>query len=939
VPFETIVEKIAPERTISHNPIFQVSFSLLNGMDKKIKLNNLNTNFYEVDSKKSKFDLSLFIEEIDQQMEVKAIYNSDIFKEETINRLLKHYKDLIKNILKNPNRDISNYEYIGINEQKQLLCDFNNTKVEYSTEMNICKMFKGHLRFNADKNAVVFGNNNLTFNDLDIKSNQFANYLVENGISHGNIVGVLVEPSFDMIIAMFAILKCGAAILPIDPDFPTKRIDYMLKDSEAVLLLTQKHLCKNLNIKTIFVDKDNIYSKDVSFQSYSFDNSTPCYIIYTSGTTGNPKGVIVKHSNLLNYVNWFINNVKLTSKDSSLLTSSFAFDLGYTSIFPVLLKGGTLHLVMKDTYMSPDKLLSYIDSNKITYIKMTPTLFSSVFKSPEYHLHEFNFLRLVILGGEKINVNDVERVCGDHPTIQFMNHYGPTETTIGTVAQMINLKKLDDYKIHPTIGKPISNCRIYILDNKSNLCGIGIPGEICVAGKGVSQGYINNEKLTKSRFVEDLFDKGYMYKTGDLGRWMSDGKIEFLGRIDGQIKIRGFRVELEEIKNYLLAINEINDAVVVVRHERDSLYICAYYVSDKDFTIEYIQEELKKDLPKYMIPQFIARLDRIPVNANNKIDYKSLPAPDTEAIVGKEDLNPENFIEKELQGLWCEMLSIKTVGTHSNFFSIGGHSLNALYLISKINSHFNSTITIKDFFMNPTISMIAKVIEGTILKKDRNAYYIFNNLNNEKLFCFPDIFGFGFIYKELAKFLKNNSIIAFDFINENDPISYYYEQIKKLKKKSPYKFIGYSAGGNIVFEIAKYFEMNGDKVSDIILIDSVFKNKRYDNFNISSERYIRNNLEKVIEDYELLTKDIKEEIILNAQRYYNFHSGLVNSGKVNSKIHLITSEELSKGYNYDLWREATNSKFIRYSGKGNHFNMLKHDQLIKNAKVIEDLLR
>ncbi|MCP5050719.1 MAG: amino acid adenylation domain-containing protein, partial [bacterium] len=445
----------------------------------------------------------------------------------------------------------------------------------------------------------------VTYRELNEKSNRLAHLLVEKGSGPGSIAAVMTEPSVEMMTGILAVLKTGAGYVPLDPGLPRERITYMLEDSEAKLLLTPLHLLEELEGITgtalpIDINSENLPGADKAViwtpgaaagSNPAAAPQQPVYMIYTSGTTGKPKGVIITHQNLVNYAMWFIHQTALTHQDRTILTSSFAFDLGYTSIYPCLLAGGQLHILPKEHYILPGNLLNYTRFQRISYLKVTPSLWDAIVSDANFSKEICKSLRLLVLGGEAIAVRDLEKTYRQFSQISIMNHYGPTEATIGCIAQFVDFKHLETYKHRPTIGRPIFNTRVFILDKYLNLSPLGVVGELCVSGASVGRGYFKREAFTSEKFIANTFIKDEpvvppydrLYRTGDLGRWLSDGNIEFLGRIDHQVKIRGFRIEPGEIESRLLNYEGIKETIVVPGdvedgdRDRDN-YLCAYIV-------------------------------------------------------------------------------------------------------------------------------------------------------------------------------------------------------------------------------------------------------------------------------------------------------------------------------------------------------------------------
>ena len=673
-----------------------------------------------------------------------------------IEQIAGHFATILEQAIGSVNGEISAIEFLSEREKQMLLADFNRTETELPQHKTISEALQKQFEQRAENIALVFeGNhsnsNSLTFAQLNDRTNCLAGVLSDRGVGPKTIVPLLAEPSLEMIIGIFAILKTGGCFLPMDPELPPQRIRFMLEDVMPGVLLTQSHLTGNiqfngeiLNIEDHHIEeyKDLEGIKPPDTESYSC-SSNPLYMIYTSGTSGKPKGVLLSNMNLINYINWFTGKAGLTPVDRTILTSSFAFDLGYTSLFPSLLCGAQLHLLRKESYLSARKLLTYIEEHKITYLKITPSLFSLFVHSPEFSENRLKTLRLILLGGEAIQTKDVEQayaICG-HTTV--MNHYGPTEATIGSIAQFIDFDRFEDYKNTPTIGKPINNTQAIILDKYLKLLPIGIAGELCLSGLCLAHGYLNRPELTEERFI-NFKNPGFtppdvrLYKTGDLARWLPQGIIECLGRLDHQVKIRGFRVELGEIENELVKHEKIEAALVVIKEvgQKDK-YICAYIVPTasgdaNNPSASGMREYLSLALPDYMIPAYFINIERIPMTPNGKVNTKALPEP-----VGSENdktdyIAPRDEKERSLAKIWAKILQLDQdqIGIDDNFFHLGGHSLTAVRLIGPIHKNFGIELPLSQLFESPTI----RELSDTMAQLEQSEYVLIEPVEQKQCY-------------------------------------------------------------------------------------------------------------------------------------------------------------------------------------------------------------
>jgi tyrocidine synthetase-3 len=697
-PFEILVESLDIQRDTSRNPLFDVVFALQNMEQATLEIDGLTLNPCSFEYAVSKFDLTLEAIESDEGLRCNLEYRTKLFKRETVERLMGHFKQVICQIVEQPNLLLKDIELLTVEEKHQLMVDFNDTKVEYPKEKTLHELFEEQVTKTPDNMAVVFGEEQLTYKELNERANQLARVLRSKGVQDEEIVGIMVEPSLEMIIGIFAILKAGGAYLPIDSKYPEERIQYLLQDSQANLLLTQHHLCPApFKGEVIYLEDKELYIGDDSNIGIVKPSQDLAYVIYTSGTTGNPKGVMVEHRSVVNMVNFYIQHYALTAKDSAVKYAGFGFDASVWEVFPNMLAGATLHMIQDNIRLNIDKLNEYLERHRIT-ICFLPTQMSEQFMEIEN-----KSLRLLLIGGDKLK-HYIPR------KYEVSNNYGPTENTVVTTVYTVK-----EQLSNVPIGKPIANNQVYILGRQGRLQPIGVSGELCIAGEGLVRGYLNRPELTAEKFVENPFRAGEkMYKTGDVARWLPDGNIEFLGRVDHQVKIRGYRIELGEIEHQMLKHSTVKEAVVVDRMDpQGDKYLCAYIIVDQETTIEELRVHLSKTLPEYMIPSAFVQLKEMPLTPNGKIDRKGLPEPDGSVSTGIEYIAPRNNVEEPLAKLWSDVLGMEVIGVQDNFFSSGGHSLKATLMVSKLHKEMGVNVSLRDVFERPTIQDLAKYIQDS----------------------------------------------------------------------------------------------------------------------------------------------------------------------------------------------------------------------------------
>ncbi|WP_197055448.1 non-ribosomal peptide synthetase [Gillisia sp. Hel_I_29] len=706
VPFESVVNALSKERDLSRNPLFQTLFVMHDESDFPVlNLKGVDYSILPYHTNYSKFDVALTIHKLRESLEFSINYCSDIFLLNTIMQFGTHYKQLLNLLLFSSDSTLGGIDYLEDQEREELLDVFNATEVAYPEDKTVVELFEEQVSKTPESIAVVYEEERLSYEELNRRSNQLAHYLQAHyTIEPDDLVGIMLPRSSWMIVGILGILKSGGAYVPIDPDYPENRIAYMLKDSNCKVLLDE-----------VFLDEFKSDSKDYNTGNPSNDigSNNLVYVIYTSGSTGKPKGVEISHNSLINYNHWLTNTYDIGINDSSLVTSGISFDGILTSIYGCILNGGTLHLLDKFRLKDPLSVIEYIESTSISYLKVTPTYLNLLLQGDENNsLLKIKTLRLIFTGGERANISDIAKII-EGSSIRLVNHYGPTESTIGSCVYDITNTNLDDFLNRPRIGAPISNTEIYILNREGLLQPIGVTGELYIGGAGLARGYLNNEELTAERFVSNPFKEGTrMYKTGDLGRWNSDGTITFLGREDAQVKIRGYRIELGEIESVLLGHADIDEAVVLANDNDGVKELVAYFVSSLDHDSASLRSYLKGFLPDYMLPSYYVSMEGLPLTPNGKIDRRSLPSPEgLEISHGVEYVAPETDTEKQLVVIWEDILGKENIGVKDDFFELGGHSLKATRLLSKLHKTFEVKLALKDLFVHTVLETQVSLLE------------------------------------------------------------------------------------------------------------------------------------------------------------------------------------------------------------------------------------
>ena len=702
---ETLIDKLNLNRDTGRNPLFDVTFNMVDKeSDENLQLEELSLKPYNSKDSISKFDVTLHSTNSRNGLYFTLEYAEKLFKKETIERMGQHYISILEIVINNPEIALSDIDILSSKERNLLVDEFNLTDKEYPKDKTLHQLFDYQVKNSPNNIAVVFEDAKLSYKELDEKANSLGRSLREKGIKPNSIVGIMLERSLDMIIAMLGVLKAGGAYLPIDPTYPRERIEYMFEDSESKILLSRKSIVKEKAFVGEFIDmsEEGLFDNDSSNLENINSSMDLAYVIYTSGTTGNPKGVVIKHQNIINTLCWRKDYYGFNEKDAVLQIPSFAFDSSVEDIFTPLISGSQLIIIDQEKRLDMNYLNKTIINNEVTHFLITPALYNTMLTEG---LTDVKTLTKITVAGEHVNEGIVEKHFKLLKDVRLFNEYGPTENSVcSTVYEFTS----NDKKV--LIGKPISNTKLYIVDSCNNLLPIGVAGELCISGVGLSDGYLNKPELTKEKFVDNPFKIGSkMYRTGDLAKWLPDGNIEFLGRIDNQVKIRGYRIEVEEIENRLLEHEDIKEAVVIAKeNENKEKYLCAYVVSEKSIEDLILRNYLRISMPEYMIPAYFVSLEKMPLTTNGKVDKRALPEPKVASNLNEYEA-PRNIIEEKIIKVWSEVLGIEKLGINDNFFNMGGDSIKAIQVCSRLSNE-NITVSIKDVFQYPVIRELSENI-------------------------------------------------------------------------------------------------------------------------------------------------------------------------------------------------------------------------------------
>ncbi|MCP4181645.1 MAG: amino acid adenylation domain-containing protein, partial [bacterium] len=996
MPFEKVVDIVQPGRNLSYSPLFQVMMVLQNNPASELSFGELSLKPVEFESTISKFDLTLNFTETTEGLVGGIEYNTDLFDKARIERMTEHFNVLVESIISNPTVNISELEILTSAEKYKLLTEWNNTEADYPKDKCIHQLFEEQVKKTPANIAVVFENKQLSYQELNDKSNQLAHYLQSKGVKPESLVGICVDRSIAMIVGLLGILKAGGAYVPIDPTYPEGRISYMLEDVDCEIVLSQKHLelpKNNSEIIYLDTDWDKIENKPTENVKSEVKSDNLAYVIYTSGSTGKPKGVCIEQKNITNLINFTYNktNIELSSV---LQFISISFDVSAQEIFGTILCGGKLCLVDDEIRINTNKLFKLISNNNIKTVFWPVSFIKMLFNNDNYGLIP-QCIRHIITAGEQLVISNTFSKYLKENDVFLHNHYGPSESHVVTA---LTLNPGEEHPNLPPIGIPIDNTQLYIIDKNLDLVPIGVPGELCISGEQLGRGYFKRPELTAEKFIQNPFSNdpnSRLYKTGDLVKYLPDGNIEFIGRIDSQVKIRGFRIELGEVENVLQTHESISEGVVLAREENGDKYLCAYIVTNQGINQEKLRAFLSTRLPDYMIPSYFVELDKMPLTANGKINRKALPSPEVKA--GDDYVAPSNEIEEKLVVIWSEVLNIpkQEISIRANFFAIGGHSLKASNCVNKLINTFHLNIPLIEIFKNPTIVQLANFISAdklnTAVYDDNLALLKKGDVNGTNIFLIHD--GSGEIngYIEFCKQADNGINywgIRAGNMKKHEPVNFTIEQlakkylkcVRKIQDHGEYNIAGWSLGGTIAFEMIRQLEQENENVRFLGIMDSmppnISKNANAVEFTVESElSWIRNyidndeviagfnaksdlkdfwydiidylkNIDEIVKDVIIKNigfeiKESKKSSVEELIKHMNFVRSLSRAcnyykpeNAIVSQINYFSASD-SKNAFINGWRENSSKDLIVREIEGTHFSIFTLPSVIGLHKAFE----
>ena len=835
VPFEKLVEELNPVRDVSQTPIFQVMFGLQNAPRTAPQLNNLAVTRVPVDTHTAKFDLTLLMTETADGLSGWLEYSAELFDASTIERLQKHFENLLTSIALNPDGRIANLPFLTEQERQQMLVDWNATETAFPRAHCIHELFEEQARSNPNAVAVVFDDRGMTYGELNRKANQLARYLRQQGVGPDVIVGLATERSLEMIVGLLAILKAGGAYMPLDPSYPHERLLFMIEQANVKLILAQQELLGSLppgkaQLISLDYDAGETSSHDDENLSRVSDAENLAYVMYTSGSTGQPKGVSITHRNVVRLVK----NTNYAHFDAAAVFLQFApvtFDAATFEIWGPLLNGAKL-VVAAAGMESLENLGQTIQHYGVTTLWLTAGLFHQMVDT---ELDNLQGVRELIAGGDVLSAPHVRKVTKTLRNCRLVNGYGPTENTTFTCCQ--TLTSADTGRSVP-IGRPIANTQVYVLSDEMEPVPVGVPGELFIGGDGLARGYLHDPAATAEKFRPNPFATApgeRLYRTGDLVKYRRDGSLEFLGRLDQQVKVRGYRVELGEIEFALAQHGDVRECVVTTEDSAGGDKRLIGFVTPNAGTAprpEQLKNFLSQKLPEYLVPSFIVVVDSLPLSANGKVDREALPTIEKVAP-GDVWVAPRTPEEAGIADIWKSLLGLEKVGIRDNFFVLGGHSMLAVRLISEIKKTYDKKIPLSFLYQGATVEALAALVSGDNSYAHLTLSPIKPGSSWPPFYCVsgPEVNALG--YATLAQHLGEEQPVYSlqgefrrEIEGEYTPeeieswAADYLKAVRELQPEGPYMFGGMCTGALIAFDMAAQLEAEGQETGLLVVFDT-----------------------------------------------------------------------------------------------------------------------
>ncbi|ASO20820.1 hybrid polyketide synthase/nonribosomal peptide synthetase FtdB [Actinoalloteichus hoggarensis] len=1004
-PFVLLVDKLGLQHDPSRSAVFQAMFILLVHKVATEKY-GYRLDYIELPEEEGQFDLTLSVyeEEADQRFHCVFKYNTDLFLPETMRRMASHYVTVLESLTRAPSSTpIHRLDLLGAEERRRILGEFSGAGRVVEQAVPVHELIGRHAAERPDALAVSLPpaaagsaetrtSHRLTYGELDDRAARLAGRLRALGVGPGSVVALCLDKSPDLVVAVLAVLKAGGAYLPLDPDHPTDRLAFMVRTADAAFAVVDAARRDRLaglaaaDVHTLEDLLDEAASVP-PLPAEPVDPAAPAYLIYTSGSTGRPKAVEVAHHSLATaYDSWRGEYGLDIDVRVHLQMASFSFDVFTGDLVRALCSGGTLVLVTRELLFDTERLHRTMLAERVDCGEFVPAVVRALMNFCDHEGLRLDFLRLLIVGSDAWKVEEYQRLrglCG--PRTRVVNSYGLSEATIDSAYFEGPVDGLEPSQMVP-IGRPLPNSTLYILDEHAQPVPVGVPGELWVGGDGVATGYPSDPEQTARRFVEWSPDHGLialdatladrphggdpresvddrpsgtaaaagpgaepaagpmrLYRTGDLARWDAEGRVQLLGRVDGQVKVRGHRIEIGEIESQLADWPKLAQAVVTVRPDaRGEQTLCAYCIPAAGTRLDLrdLRSHLAERLPTFMIPTHLVELAELPLSPNGKVDLAALPAPSAEHDE-QEYEPPVTLYEVRMAEHWKSLLGLDQVGLRHDFFASGGSSIRLIELIYHLQAEFGISIPVSQLFTVTTLRGMARTVEHIVTGKLEGArpYLRFNPGQGPTVFCFPPAGGHGLIYRRFAAHLPEHEFVAFNYLPGDDKVTQYADLIEELQPEGPCPLFGYSLGGNLAFDVAKVLESRGRTVPNVVIMDSY---RIPEAFELGSERFEA--FEKELGEHlrrhtgsEILT----EETLEQARDYIRFCSRTPNLGVLDASVSVISDEQKVEFYGAaqrGTWHGTSTTSTSVFRGFGSHAEMLDEGFLAGNADLTREIL-
>jgi amino acid adenylation domain-containing protein len=905
--FGSLVRKLNVARDPSRIPLVPIIFNVDLGFSDAFKFEGLTFEFESNPRYYENFEIFLNAMGSGDHLVLECTYNTDLFEEDSMIKRMHQFISVLQSIIANPSGPINTIQASSENDVF-LLSKINDTDKHYPKHTSIYELFRENSLLFSDQVAITSSKKQYTYSETNYHVERIAGLLQKKGLKHGDFAAICAHRTAELPILLLAIMACGATYVPLDPSFPLERRKMMIEDSSPTLLLCAEEFAAELQtpwIETIVLNKDFLSnSNGIEFKSVEHVKDQLAYVLFTSGSTGRPKGVKVKHQSVINLLLDLKTKLEIGKGDHLLALTTISFDISVLELFLPLLSGAAVHIATKEQGMEPSWIENAIETSNINFVQATPATWELLYNARWKGINQLN----ILCGGEALYTSLASKIIEGNKSL--WNLYGPTETTIWSTVKKVTLSDIRNSKNGIiSIGKPVANTKVYVVDNSGNPSPLGVPGELWIGGDGVSAGYILNPELTAEKFIKNPWSDGMIYKTGDRVVIDKDGDLNFLNRNDNQVKIRGYRIELGEIESSLNSIDTIQQAVVIARKNNSgSNYLVAYVILiDKNSILDdtmksSFKQEMTKTLPDYMFPTAWVQLEKFPLTLNDKIDRKALPEPNGqtfETLLSKEF----NSNEKTIAELWKELLEVDTIELDSDFFELGGHSLLAVKMVVDLEQITGIKLPLSVLFTNPTIRQLAKLYEATPEDKLWNPLVVIKESGTRNpLYFAHGISGNVFKYHMLANLLNPDQPsyglqavglngVDEPFENMEEMAAYHIQDLLKFQPKGPYSLAGGSFGGYLAFEMAQQMKAMGHEVSFLCLLDIEAANqleflptgiKQIKSAQLLTERFIKRAVHFIKSDKETKQQYLQDK--LKQRNQENDVESWLDKHKITEKI-------------------------------------------------------